>query len=151
MKIRAYLSASIRGKDGDSANIQTVYTNVAKAVQAANKIRRRFKDLTLYCPHDWEHIIAAMMNEGARVEDVLKLDGAVLELCDMIIFLNPPSESKGCQWEWEKAKKERIPRCYAYDVDGKIPLDKELFMIVNNGITYALSLSGRNYGCPFLL
>ena len=99
-KPRIYLSHSVRG-DGSL----TMAENCIRASKVANKIRRVFPEIEVWCPGEKDLTIQILESSGRlSVKNIIWADIEILRSCSNWCWWYS-SPSKGCEDEYEEACK----------------------------------------------
>ena len=124
-KIGAYLSGWIRGPatEGTSGRVRSIEENIAKACGIGHTLRDEYSDiLQLYIPHEWEHLLDFDDAEpdDEMGEEILRHDGDIVKLCDVMILVDDPDGSQGMQYELTVAEEHGIDIIHAYSEEGAV-------------------------------
>lgn len=92
-----YMSHSIFGDNGD------IFCNCEKATRVANKIRKTFPEIKVYCPAESELVLWTLRDMGVLgTEDILSADCKILRACHGWFWWYT-GPSKGCEQELQAA------------------------------------------------
>jgi hypothetical protein len=118
---RAYFSHTIRGQQGENASQAHQQDNIDKACQLAQKIRRRFPQVSLFVPHEIE-VLNEMCFEG-RIsgDDLVEIECVMIEnlLFDVVIVVGDYHSGSGVAMEIQTAHDSGVPIVFLDDVEEK--------------------------------
>lgn len=117
--MRAYLSHSIRGKEGKNATKESMTANNKRAKEFAKLIRNITGVDSLHVPAEYEEFVDVAYRRGYMNEEmILATDCAIIDECDMVIVYTPDNYiSTGMAIEIHHATLEGIP---IYFIDGSM-------------------------------
>ena len=93
IKIRFYLSHSIRGKHGKDATNAQMKENSDKAILIANLIRNAIPSIDVYCPGEHEDFVLTAYQKLYLTEnEILDVDCAIIDGCDGVIIYVPKGD-----------------------------------------------------------
>jgi len=107
--VTAYLSAPVRGKDGDAVDPIIKANNVKEGCILGGVLRRAFPSLDLYVPHEHEEIVNKLWRNGVSSKQILKASCEIVVEKDLLLFYTGDGISEGMQKERDAAKKAGIP------------------------------------------
>jgi len=116
-KIRAYISHTIRGKNGKDATDVQRKENSEKCILFSNALRKEFPNIDFYVPGEHHEIdTIAYRKEYMTEEQILDIDCEIISRCNFLAIFAPDDYiSKGMQIEIDHAVKHNIPVISAID------------------------------------
>ena len=116
-KIRAYISHSIRGKQGVAATDAERKENSGKAISFGNVLRDEYPMIDFYIPGECCEMDTILIKENYLLEEqILEIDCIIISRCNFIVVFSPDDYiSKGMQIEIDYAVKHSIPVISAID------------------------------------
>lgn len=127
--VKAYYSASIRGRLGNHASDDDIRENTKLGIAHAAEIQARFGTmLDLYVPHAHDTIVQLLWRSGViTVDNILDADCAIIETCDFMIV--DGFHSDGVRVEIEYCEAAGTPIIYlSYNSDGD---DRNIHDLIN--------------------
>jgi hypothetical protein len=113
IRVTAYFSSAIRGKEGDGVSQETIDKNIEAAKEMGVKIRAYFGELLdMYVPHDQDDVIQILWRGGkVTATDVLDADVKVLLAKDLLFVWEGEGGfvSGGMRREIDEAEKAGKP------------------------------------------
>jgi len=112
LKVRAYLSAPIRGEKGSNASQRDIDRNIVLGKKLGAHLRRYFGELLdLYVPHDQDDLIQIFWRDGKLTAwDIVEGDCKIVEKRDLLLVWTPSGFiSSGMKREIKTAEKSNIP------------------------------------------
>jgi len=107
--IAAYLSAPVRGKDGDVVDPIVKANNVQEGCVLGGVLRRAFPLLNLYVPHEHERIIDKLWRNGVSSKRIVKAYCELVTESDLLLLYTENGISEGMRKERDAAKKAGVP------------------------------------------
>lgn len=93
IKIRFYLSHSIRGKYGKSVTPAQMKANCDKAILIANLIRNAILSIEIYCPAEHEAFVGTAWHKHYLDEkQILDVDCTIIDGCEGVIIYVPEGD-----------------------------------------------------------
>lgn len=93
VKIRFYLSHSIRGKYGKDATHAQMKINCDKAILIANLIRNAIPSIEIYCPAEHEDfVLIAHEKHYLNEKQILDVDCTIIDSCEGVIIYVPEGD-----------------------------------------------------------
>lgn len=146
-QLRIYLSHQISGLKGKDATLEERWINVEKFRKVGKELRAYFYDwekmdglppIDLYVPADHEEPIQlSLTKKYMTVEQVLDIDCAILDTCNLLISWGMAHElSSGMKVELDYATKHNIP---VYQMTGINEFSMEALYCVLNLILKGLA------------
>jgi len=134
--MRAYLSHSIRGKEGKDATKNSMAKNNQRAKEFAKIIRNILGINSLHVPAEYEEFVNVAYRKGFMDEEaILATDCAIIDDCDMVIVYMPDNYiSAGMAVEIHHATINDIP---IYFIDGSMK-DYQIEHFITNQINKRL-------------
>lgn len=116
-KLRAYISHTIRGRQGVGATDEQRKENSNKAIAFGNLLRDEFPMVDFYIPGECCEMDTILIRENYLLEDqILEIDCTIISRCNFIIVFSPGDYiSRGMQIEIDHAVKSHIPVISAID------------------------------------
>ena len=116
-KIRAYISHTIRGKQGVGATDDERREASEKATVFGNTLRKKFPNIDFYIPGEHHEIDTISYRKGYMTEEqILDIDCEIISKCNFIVIFSPDDYiSKGMQIEIDHAVKSHISVISAVD------------------------------------
>ena len=122
IKIRFYLSHSIRGKYGKDATPIQMKENCDRIIKIADTIRKQL-DVNLYVPAEHEDFVYIAFKDNYLTEhQVLEIDCKVIDKCDGVIIYSPADDPMqgGRMIEFQHAKDINKPIHIFENIDSAI-------------------------------
>jgi hypothetical protein len=118
-KIRAYISHTIRGKQGVGATNDERREASERAIVFGNALRKEFPNIDFYIPGEHHEIDTLAYRKGYMTEEqILDIDCEIILRCSFIIVFSPDDYiSKGMKIEIDYAVENNIPVVVAVDGD----------------------------------
>lgn len=111
MKIRVYISHSIRGKHGKNATKKQMAVNNEKAKLFYYSLKRFYPTLDFYCPGEHDEFVLIAYEKGFLTEEqILSVDCEIILSCNLLLNYSPDRYiSRGMKVENDYAAACRIP------------------------------------------
>lgn len=116
-KIRAYISHTIRGKQGEGATDAERREHSEEAIAFGNALRKEFPNINFYVPGEHHEIdTIAYRKDYMTEEQILDIDCDIISRCNFIVVFAPDDFiSKGMKVEIDYATLHNIPIISAID------------------------------------
>lgn len=120
-KIRAYISHTIRGKQGVAATNDERREASERAIAFGNALRKKFPNVDFYIPGEHHEIdTIAYRKKYMTEEQILDIDCVIISRCNFLVVYSPDDYiSKGMQIEVDHCVFNSIPVIAAVDGDSK--------------------------------
>lgn len=111
MKIKIYISHSIRGKHGKNATKKQMRENNDKAILFHRQLKRLYPTTDFYCPGEHDEFVLIAYTKGFLSEEqVLQVDCDIVATCNLLLNYSPDRYiSKGMKVENDYAVANGIP------------------------------------------
>jgi len=95
IEMRVYVSHSIRGPKGKDATKADMEYNCNRIKLIVGRLRKEFPDIDFYVPAEHENFVYKAYNSGYITEEqILNVDCAILNKCDILIIFTPFDDNK---------------------------------------------------------